>query len=127
MKHFVISSIICAVLLTSCNSFFYYFRPTYENAYLLVINDSSQEIEWSFTAQSPSESYLYTMYPSTAVLVCHSATVDRRLNKLYTIEDLCSNLDEAVICAYSVINGEKVLLKCSKVQTGSRITTLRFV
>ena len=103
---FLFISIICCTLSISC-----FFHSWAENAYLLVTDESSYSIEWVSTAQSPSDYFLYYMYYEPAVLICNSDVVSQYEKKQWRIEDLCANIEEAEICAYTVIDGERILLK----------------
>ena len=102
---FLFVGIICCTLSISC------IQSWGENAYLFVSDESSYNIEWVSTAQSPSDRFLCYIYKESALLICHSAIVHQHENKQWRIEDLCANIEEAEICAYTVIDGERILLK----------------
>ncbi len=82
------------------------------SAYLLIINDSSYNIEWTSTAESPSQGGI-TIVRVPSFEVCHSGVFNRSCRRVEdaTIESMCVNLDKAEVSAYIMQSGSRVLLR----------------
>ena len=106
MKHIFICC-FCSIFFLSCNS-------NLCSTFLLMVNDSTYEIEWVSTIESPSGGLGSLSHYMNAVYVCHSDVFSDVDEKDITIEDMCFNLGDAEIKAYAIFDDEKTLLKSWK-------------